>query len=274
LQNCAYCKKLHAEYIFFENQKTSYINLPFWESFEDKHLTNYILLALKNNHSVKSAFYKSQQFLDYTVSFSYKPDKFASPQYVARLTVISGNTISAPLYIPKYTGYMHNLFYWWENENGSLAPGQAYTPTRSTSFSAYFGKTSDDFYNHNRLDRSVFSELIIHRQDSHVWVYIAKPGAFSVRDMNTNDGGRHTFITCEPHEYYYVGGSLKDDTDIRVAHSVLKCVTSGVHAVLRGSRLEICLKEDDYCYTNGNYTGITGHWQQFQLDQEEEYGIP
>ena len=43
-------------------ERLAYINLTFWEKFEDDYLKNYILCALENNHEAKSAVYKSEQF--------------------------------------------------------------------------------------------------------------------------------------------------------------------------------------------------------------------
>lgn len=43
------------------NEKTTLINLPFWEKFEDDFLIYYIVCAIKNNHKAKSAIYKSEE---------------------------------------------------------------------------------------------------------------------------------------------------------------------------------------------------------------------
>lgn len=47
---------------FDVNKRISYINLDFWQKFEDEYLICYILEAIKNNHQAKSALYKSEQF--------------------------------------------------------------------------------------------------------------------------------------------------------------------------------------------------------------------
>ena len=44
------------------NKRLSYVNLPFFERFCDRWLCFYILEAIKNNHELKSALYKSEQF--------------------------------------------------------------------------------------------------------------------------------------------------------------------------------------------------------------------
>lgn len=43
-------------------EKIEYINLSFWDSFDDEYLTRYVLCALENNHDAKSKVYKSEQF--------------------------------------------------------------------------------------------------------------------------------------------------------------------------------------------------------------------
>lgn len=55
----AYCKE---EQAFELNKRLSYVNMCFWQSFDDEFLLCYILEALKNNHKAKSALYKSEQF--------------------------------------------------------------------------------------------------------------------------------------------------------------------------------------------------------------------
>ena len=44
------------------NKRISYINLAFWQNFQDEYLNYYILEAIKNNHRAKSTLYKSEQF--------------------------------------------------------------------------------------------------------------------------------------------------------------------------------------------------------------------
>ena len=44
------------------NKRISYINIDFWQKFNDEYLIYYILEATKNNHKAKSALYKSEQF--------------------------------------------------------------------------------------------------------------------------------------------------------------------------------------------------------------------
>ena len=44
------------------NKRIEYVNIAFWEQFEDEYLKNYILCAVKNNHEAKSTLYKSEQF--------------------------------------------------------------------------------------------------------------------------------------------------------------------------------------------------------------------
>lgn len=55
----AYCKDEQALDL---NKRISYVNLDFWQNFDDEYLICYILEALKNNHKAKSALYKSEQF--------------------------------------------------------------------------------------------------------------------------------------------------------------------------------------------------------------------
>ena len=44
------------------NKRISYVNLKFWQNFQDDFLVLYIVKALKNNHQAKSALYRSEQF--------------------------------------------------------------------------------------------------------------------------------------------------------------------------------------------------------------------
>ncbi|HIQ89351.1 TPA: TolC family protein [Candidatus Galligastranaerophilus faecipullorum] len=57
--NCAFSKTLPQNDI---NKRIEYVNIAFWEQFEDEYLKNYILCAVKNNHEAKSTLYKSEQF--------------------------------------------------------------------------------------------------------------------------------------------------------------------------------------------------------------------
>lgn len=125
-------------------EKISYVNIDWWDNFSDPILKNYILMAIQNNHDVKKASWKVEEYRqNIKLQFSKElPSLSVGADYVLNhfQDVFTGSK-SNIFAVPFYASYEADIFL--KNHDKTKSTKKAYQVSKFQEQSIYISLASD-----------------------------------------------------------------------------------------------------------------------------------
>jgi hypothetical protein len=232
----------------------------------DPHMFGYKLKSVDNTsiHFGNYEYTKEENVdLWHTVRFLVYGEPFEIKYLAQDMPIV------APLTAPKSPMPEDYNFSHWETDDHKVFENNWHT--QHIDLHAVFDDIIDDLYDYYGIDKEIYSEFIMVSSDGMgATVYITKPGGFRVSNYTSTDGDKkQTTIYCEPGEFYQIIRvnplSEKTTNPIRLMETCIP--RSGNKMSIAGHDLARGVTDDDYCYTNGEYRGVVGHWIPFGINR-------